>query len=78
MPIYTIFVVYLGQIFRCKTVFILQLVPERLIGSCSIIFDVCICGHLHYGCYYFYSWWMNVMILIVNCMVPLDFILVSF
>ena len=78
MLIYTIFVVYLGQIFRCKTVFIQQLVPKRLIGSYSIIFNVCICGHLFYGRYFFLF-----MIdecddfFIINCMVPLDLIFVN-
>ena len=36
-----------------KLFFNQQLVPEQLIGSCSIIFDVCISGHLFYGCYFF-------------------------
>ena len=79
MPIYTIFVVYLGQIFRCKTVFQPTIgIRARLIGSCSIIFDACICEHLSYGCYFFiYSGWMW-WFLIVNCKVLLIFFLVSF
>ena len=54
MPIHTILLYTWVKSFAANLFFIQKLVPERLIGSCSIIFDECMCGHLHYGCYFFF------------------------